>query len=74
MSYWLLYNLHFSAVCKSDYDSTLVAERPLLTQVYNIIQQAGPRGFTLSVSFVVYFKGKYCESFSLQTQRLLISE
>ena len=47
-------NLYFSVFVKSDYDSSLIAERPLLTQVYSIIQQAGPCGFTLSVSFILF--------------------
>jgi len=53
MGYFI--KLHFSPFLKSDYDSNVIAERPLLTQVYNIIQQAGPCGFTLSVSFVLFY-------------------
>ncbi|XP_022784579.1 general transcription factor 3C polypeptide 1-like [Stylophora pistillata] len=31
-----------------DYDSIIIAERPMITQAYRIIEQAGPHGLTLS--------------------------
>lgn len=46
--------LLFSAFFASGYDSNVIAERSLIMQVYGIIHQAGPSGFTLTVRFTLF--------------------
>lgn len=63
---WFVYYF-FSAFLASGYDSNVIAERSLLMQMYSIIHQAGPRGFTLTVRLTLFYTSLvYSESCTVE--------